>query len=169
MDQTLETEGELRTATGAAARMKLWQMIEYVPEQLLGQERVALAVGVRERVLAGRRGGANCRQGTGVQAQRITDVVEAEGMSELGVEQTHDMTPRTKRPCVGVHPGVAGQLRHEMVGNEIAELAQESETAARWLAGGLVLHGLLCGRSNRFKPTSISPHHQKSTKPMGLQ
>jgi len=90
-------------------------------------------------------------------------------MSQLGIEQTDDMTPRTKRPRLGVDPGVTGQLRHQMVGNQIAELPQECETTARWLGIGFVLHGLPCGRSSRLKPTSFSPQNPKPIHPVGLQ
>ena len=169
MDQALETEGELRSAAGTEARLQLLQMREHGPKQLLGQLRVPLAVGMGKRVLAGRRGRANRRQWSRMQVQRIRHIVETQGMGQLGIEQTHDVTPRTKRPRLGVHPGGSGQLRHQMVGNQIAELPQECETTARWLVGCGFMHGLPCGRSTHRKPTSFFQHHSKNAKPMGRQ
>ena len=169
MNQPLEAEGELRSAAGAEARMQLLQMIEHGPKQLFRQLRVAFTVGVGERVLAGRRGPTNRRQRPRMQVQRITDIVETQGVGQLGVEQTQDMTPRTKRPGVGVHPGGSGQLRHQMVGNQIAELPQECETTARWLVGCGFMHGLPCGRSTHRKPTSFFQRHLKTAKPVGRQ
>ena len=169
MNQALEAKGELRPAAGAEARMQLLQMLEHGPKQLFRQLRVPLAVGVGERVLAGRRGPTNRRQRSRMQVQRITDIVETQGVGQLGVEQTQNMTPRTKRPGVGVHPGGSGQLRYQMVGNQIAELSQECETTARWLVGCGFMHGLPCGRSTHRKPTSFFQRHIKTGKPVGRQ
>ena len=109
---------------------------------------------------------ANRRQGTRVQPQRIAHVVESQGVGQLGVEQADHMAPRPKRPGLGVYPGVPGQLRHEMSGNEIAELMQQRKIAARWLE---VLHGRPCGRSTYCKPTSSSTRYPKLTKAVGQQ
>ena len=84
----------------------------------------------------------------------------------MGVEEAYHMAPRAKRAGLGVCPGVPGQLRHEMSGNEIAELVQQREVAARWLG---VFHGLPCGRSTYRKPTSSSTRYSKLTKAVGQQ
>src|SRR5438445_3496951 len=169
MNQALEPEGEARATSSPKARMELLQMLEHRPEQRLGHFRIALPVGMRERVLAGRRCAANGRQRTGVQPQGIAHVVETQGVGELGVEQTHHMTPGAKGPRLDFHTGIARQLRHQMVGNQIAELVQEGEAAARWLVGCDFLHGLPCGRSTHRKPTSFFPHNPQTTKAMGRQ
>jgi len=131
------------------------QMLEHGSEQLFRHERVALTVGMRERVFAGGRGRANRRQRPRVQTERITNIVKTDGMRQLRIEQTDDMTPWTKRSALGVHSGVSCQLRHQMIGNQMAELSQECETTARWLGGCGFLHSLPCGRSIRLEPTSF--------------
>ena len=137
-------------------------MLQHRPEDFLGH----LPVGVGEGVLA-RRGGPRDRlQGTRVQPQRVANVVESQGVGQLGVEEVDHMAQRAKHAGLGVCPGVPGQLRHEMSGNEIAELVQQRELAARWLG---VLHGLPCGRSTYRKPTSSSTRYSKLTKAVGQQ
>ena len=109
---------------------------------------------------------ANRRQGTRVQPQRVATVVESKGVGQLGVEEAYHMTPRAKRAGLGVCPGVPGQMRHKMSGNEIAELLQQRKVAARWLG---VLHGRPSGRSTYCKPTSSSTRYPKLTKAVGQQ
>ena len=69
-------------------------MLEHRPEQRLGHFRVALPVGVRERILTRRGRPANRRQRPRVQPQGIAHVIETQGVRELGVDQTDHMTPR---------------------------------------------------------------------------
>ena len=64
--------------------------------------------------------------------QPITDVVETDGMGELGVDEAHQMTPRAEATRFLVHPGLPHQLGHHMGGNEIANLPQHSKLAAVW-------------------------------------
>lgn len=135
-------------------------MAEDRPEQVLGQLGGAFAVGGGEAVLAGAAGAAKGRERAGVQAQGVTDIVEAEGVRELGEDQTHDMTPRTEAAGLVGDAGVPGQLGHEVRRNQMAELAQEGETAARWLAERLVVHPRPCDRVPTRKPTLFtSPNH----------
>jgi hypothetical protein len=53
-----------------------------------------------------------------------------------------------------------------MVGNKIAELAEERELSPRWLALGLLFHPLPCGRVQTRKPTFS---YRSTRKPVGLQ
>lgn len=46
--------------------------------------------------LLGRSRAANGRERAGVETQSVTDIIEAQGMGEVGVEQAHDMTPGVK-------------------------------------------------------------------------
>jgi len=96
-----------------------------------------------------------------VQAQRITHIIEAQGVRELGVEQADHMTPRTKRARPSVHPGVSRQLWHKVIGNQVAELPQERKAAARWLADRLFFHPRPCGRVQTRKPTLF--YHPKTS------
>jgi hypothetical protein len=44
-----------------------------------------------------------------------------------------------------------------MVGNKVAELAQERELCRRWLALSLIFHTPPCGRGQTRKPTLFNP------------
>ena len=92
-----------------------------------------------------------------MQPQGITDIVEPDGMGQLGIEQAHDMTPGRKRAGTLNHASIPRQLGHQMRRNKIAELVQEREAAARWLVRCGFIHPLPCGRFTRGKPTLIYP------------
>jgi hypothetical protein len=164
VNEALEAEGQLRATPRAKAGMKLLEMVEHRPEQRLGHFRVTFPVGVREGVFAGRGRAADRRQRTRVQPQGVADVVKAEAVGELGVDQADDMAPRTKRAAPFLHRMFAGQLRHQMIGNQIAKLSQKRELCRRWLALSLVFHALPCGRVQTRKPTLSYP---STIKPVG--
>ena len=107
-------------------------MIECLPEELFGQGGRAFAIGVGEAVAAGRRCAANGRERPRVQTQTVADIVEADGVRELRKEQTDDVTPRFEGAGFFRRASVAGQLRHQMSGNEIAELPEDGERGAGW-------------------------------------
>ena len=99
---------------------------------------------------------------TGVQAQGVADIIKTEGVGELGEDQAHDMTPRCESAGFFCDAGVAGQLRDQVCGNQIAELAQEGETAARWFADRLFFSSptLWPGSSPQANSFFTSPNHQ---------
>lgn len=162
MDGALEAEGKLGATAAPKAGMELLEMFEHPPEEVLGHLGWALPVGGGKAVLAGRAGPAQGRERTRVQPQGVADVVEAEGVGELGEDQAHHMTPRREGAGFFCDPGVPGQLGNEVRRNQIAELAQEGEAAARWLADRLFFHPRPCGRVQTCKPTLFftSPNHQ---------
>ena len=143
LDEPLETEGKTRTVVAAEGRLDRLQMFHHRPEKFFSHDRITGAVGVRERVLGRRCGPPQGRQRSGVQAQSVAHVVEAETVRDLGVEQADDVTPRTKRPGVFVHAGLPGQLRHQVRWNEVAKLAQQRKLAGRWLTLRFVFHPCL--------------------------
>lgn len=65
-----------------------------------------------------------------MQAQRVADVVEAEAVSELRVEQTDHMAPGTERARLIFHARPSCQLRRQMRWNEVAKLPQQGDLAA---------------------------------------
>jgi len=67
-----------------------------------------------------------------VQPQPVTDVVEPNGMGELGVDQADQMTPWAERPRFLVHAGLPRQPWHHVAGNEIANLPQYGKLAPAW-------------------------------------
>jgi len=153
MNEPFETEGELRAPVTAEAGLHSLQMFQHRPEEPLGHLRIASAVGVGKGVFGRRRGTPHRRQRTGVKSQRVTHVVEAEAVGDLGVEQADNMAPRTERAGLFSHAGFAGQARHQMWRNEVANLPQERELADGWLGCGFLFHALPCGRAQTRKPT----------------
>ena len=155
VDEAFETEGEARRAVTAKGGLQGLQMFQHRPEKLLGQFRIAGAVGVRECVFGRRRGPTQRRERAGVKPQGVAHVVETETVGDLGIKQAHDMTPRTERAGVLFHASLAGQFGNQMRRNEVAKLAQQRELAGRWLTLGLVFHALPCGRVQTGKPTFL--------------
>ena len=49
-----------------------------------------------------------------MKTQRVTPVVEAEAVGDLGVEQTDDVAPRAERAALIFDAGFARQTRHQM-------------------------------------------------------
>ena len=154
VDEPLETEGEARSWRWLAqAGCKVCKCSRTDQEELLGQFRIAGAIGVRECVFGWRRGSAQRRQRAGVKPQGVAHVVEPEAVGQLRVEKADDMAPRTERAGLIFHAGLTGQVRHPVRRNEAAKLAQERELAGGWLAGGFLFHALPCGRAQTRKPT----------------
>jgi len=165
MDHAFETEGKARTAIPAKTGVEFFQMAQDGVEEVLGHLGGAFAVGGGKRVLAGRGRAAHGRERSRVQPQGITDIVEADGVGQLGIEQAHDMAPRRERPGAFDDPSIPRQFGHQVCRNKIAELMQEREAAARWLVRCGFIHPLPCGRFTRRKPTLFYP---STRKPVGL-
>jgi hypothetical protein len=88
-----------------------------------------------------------------VQAQRITHIVEPDGVSQLRVEHRHDMTPRRKCSASTGNAGLSRQIWHEMGRNEVAELAKNAEIGFRWAGMNFVFHTLPHGRFKTPRPS----------------
>jgi hypothetical protein len=54
-------------------------------------------------------------------------------MGQLSETQRKHVTPRRAGERVILHASLAGQLRKQMTGNGVADLAQQSEPILRWL------------------------------------
>ena len=133
--------------------MALLQLLEHRPEQGLGPFRVALPIGVRKRVLAGRGRPTNRRQRPRVQPERIAHVIETQGVGELRIDQADHMTPGQEGAALFLDGMRAGQVRHQMIGNKIAELPQARKLSPRWLALRSFFPPPPCGRGQTRKPT----------------
>jgi hypothetical protein len=131
MDHPLEAKGKPRPPIPAKAGMKLFQMAEDGIEEVLGHLGGAFTVGGGERVLAGRGRPAHGRERSRVQPQSVADIVEADGVRELGIEQAHHMTPRREGSGAFNHASIPREFGHQVCRNKIAELVQEREAAAR--------------------------------------
>jgi hypothetical protein len=88
---------------------------------------------VRERVLARWRGSTNRRQRSGMQPQRIANIIETQCVGKLCLDQTGHMTPRTEGSTLFLHCMGTDQARDQMIGNQIAKLPQQRKLTGGWL------------------------------------
>ena len=135
-----EAPGPAAARPPIQGRTEAAQMSEHFPEQGLGQGGVAFLVGVREAVPARRGGPAQARERPGVQAQAVTDIVETDGVNELGIEQRHDMTPVTEGASELFRAEIAGQLGDEVGRNEMAKLPEHGQLGTGWRTLGFLFH-----------------------------
>ena len=118
------------------------QVLEDRPEEPFSQRSVAMLIGVGKIVAAGWSRSAQGRKQAAVEPQRVTDVVQTDGMSQLRKEHTHYVTPRTEGSCHGIHAGLARKFRNKMRRNQVAKLSQNSELGGGWF--GLFFFNHLC-------------------------
>ena len=126
LDGSPESVGQTPPAPALAeARGDLLQMPEHVPKKLFGHPVVAHFVGMAERVLGRRSRPADGAERTGLQTQRVADVIETQGMRHLRINHRHHLTPATEgaRPTLG--PAGSRQLRHQMRRNKLANLPED--------------------------------------------
>jgi len=133
MDDAPEAPGHsLAPVAAGKTGLESLQMVEHRPENLFRQAGVSFLVGVREIIAAGRSGRPQRHKQTTVQSQPVADVVEANGMGKLRINQADQMAPRTEGARFLVHAGLPRQLRNQMRWNQIANLPQYGKLTAAW-------------------------------------
>jgi hypothetical protein len=133
MNDAPKTPGQsFTTASYGKSRRKLLQVIKHRPEQSFGQSSVAALIGVGKIVTTRSACPAQGRKRAAVKPQRVTDVVQTDGMSQLRKEHTHYVTPRAEGSCHGIHAGLSRKFRNQMRWNQIAKLSQNSEFGGGW-------------------------------------
>jgi hypothetical protein len=81
----------------------------------------------------------------------VTDIVESDAMSHLGVAERDNMAPLVIGASLLIHSGLPGQLGYQVAGNIVAKLAENGEFGGGWKF--YVFHDLPCGRfSSNFQP-----------------
>jgi hypothetical protein len=73
-----------------------------------------------------------------VKSQRVTDVVQTDGVSQLREQHADHVTPCTEGSRHEIPAGLARKLRDQMVWNQIAKLPQNSELGDGWF--GISFH-----------------------------
>ena len=107
-------------------------MIEHRPEQPFSQRSIPALIGVGKIVAARRARPAQSRKRPAVQPQRVADVVQTDGVSQLRKQHTHYVTPRAEGSRHGIHAGLARKFRNQMRWNQIAKLPQNGEFGDGW-------------------------------------
>ena len=107
-------------------------MFVHRPEQFLGQDRVAHFVGVRQIVTCRRGRTPDGRQRSGVELQRVADIVEPDAMGHLRVAKTDDVAPLIEGASLLIVARLPSQLRHQVVGNIVAKLTDNAEFERGW-------------------------------------
>ncbi len=124
------------------ARRLIHQVRHDLPVQGLGHPAVAHPVGMAQVVAARRRRAANAGERPGVHAQRVTDVVEPDGVRHLREDQRDHVAPRRERPALGIHAVFFGQARDQMPRNQVAQLLEDGIRMARWNVVVVFFHTL---------------------------
>jgi hypothetical protein len=154
MNDTPKTPGQsFATASCGKSRRKFLQVIKHRPEQPFSQRSVAMFIGMGKIVTARRSRPAQGRKRTAVQPQRVTDIVQTDGVSQLRKEHTYYVTPCTEGSRHGIHACLARKFRNQVRRNKFAELSENSEFAGGWF--GVSFHHLcrvtkLKSHSNHF-------------------
>jgi len=85
------------------------------------------------QIISTRRHGApDRRQCSTIHPQSVTDIIQADRMRQLGINQGGNMTPRSERPALFIHPIFFSQLVNQMRRNKIAYLLKHSVFFHRW-------------------------------------
>ena len=75
-----------------------------------------------------------------MEPQTVTDIIETDGVDELGIEQRHDVTPVTASAGQLFRPQIAGQLGDQMGRNVMAKLPQDGQLGTGWRTWGFLFH-----------------------------
>jgi len=136
-------------ATLAEAGALLLQMFEHRPEHLLGQARRAALVGIGKIIAARRRGSTHRGKWTRMQPQTVADIVEPQRARQLREEQRSHMAPRAEGATKPLHPGLARQLRRQVIRYQIANLPKNAELMTDWRGARSFFHTRPRGRYSR--------------------
>ena len=93
---------------------------------------VTTLIGVRKIVTAWSRRSAQSRKRPAVQPQRVTDIIEANGVGQLRKKHAHHVTPWTEGPRHGIYTGITRKFRNQMRRNQIANLSENAEFGCGW-------------------------------------
>src|SRR5664280_311095 len=157
VNRHLETKGWPSAPSCGKSRRLLTQVTHHPPKELLGHLGWALSVGVRKSVAARRRCPTNAGQRPRVQLQRITQIIQADAMAQLPVEQAHDMAPGVERPRLILRSRDPGNLGYFMHRNVIANLPQDVDLGAGWNPFELIHPCRVAGANKKFQPIFSNP------------
>lgn len=124
------------------------QNLKHLPVQRFRHQTRPFPVRMTQRVLRGGCGPSYRCQHRLVHAQPVTHIVQTHRVSQLGVQQTHHMTPRRKPPAPRLYPVQLRQPVHQMRRNQVAYLSQYRVRKTRWTEWLFLFHPYrVAGRS----------------------
>src|SRR6516165_6520643 len=133
MNNAPETTSQPFTSSSyAKSRRKLLQVLEHRPEQPFSQRSVATLIGMGKVVATRSSGSAQGRKRAAMQSQRVTDVIQADSVSQLRKQHADHVAPCTERSRHGIHTDLARKFRNQMRRNEIAKLPKNAEFGCGW-------------------------------------
>lgn len=144
----------LALASGGEVRAGVLKMNEGGPEQSFDEGGVTLLVGVGERV-ARRRGDAETGERRRLEPQPIAEIVEADGVGELGEEHRGEMAGNAEGAGLRIDARFAGVAADEMARNEIEDLLEDDHIGAGWCC--FVHTPLPSGRDLNSTPARFHP------------
>ncbi len=157
MDGYLEAEGRSPAPPRHESRRLFAQVAHHLPKQLLGHLRGPFPVGVGKSVAARCRRTPNTRQRSRVQLEGITQVIQADAMAQLRIAQAHHVAPRCERARLILRPGGPRNFGDQVLGNKIANLAQDAELGAGWGYFEFIHPCRVAGAHKKFQPIFSNP------------
>ena len=157
MNGQLEAESRSPAPSRHESRRLFAQVFHHLPKQLLGHLGRPFPVGVGKSVAARGRRTAKARQRSRVQLQRITQVIESDAVGrQLRAAQAHHMAPGCERARLILRPGCPRNFGDQVLGNKIANLAEDAELGACWVER-FIFHPCLVAGSKR-RPNTFLTH-----------
>lgn len=157
MNGHLEAKGWSPTPPRYESRRLFAQVAQHLPKQLLRHLGGPFPVGMGKSVAAGCRCPANARQRPGVQLQGITQIIQADAMSQLGIGQTHHMAPGLEGARLILHPGCPRNFGNQMLRNIIANLTQDAALGPGWRHFEFIHPCRVAGERKKFQPILSNP------------
>lgn len=124
MNSPFESSGNTLVTYAETSGHHAIKMGKSSPEKFLHHIAVASFVSMRERIARGGDCTTKASQPTGMNAQSVTGIVQPDGMSKLGKEQTDNVAPWRESPRLLVDAMLAGEFGNEIRRNELAELSR---------------------------------------------
>ena len=130
-DLALEPKDEARMlAVLGESRTDALQVVQHLPVQRLGHRRIARTVGVGERVASWRCRPPNPQELRLMHHQRVADVIQAQGVRDMPIEQREHVACRRKSPSVDLE--LPAELGNHVRRNLVANLPEHGMLTLRW-------------------------------------
>lgn len=132
MDGFPEPPRDALVAQAETSGHTVLEMGEGLPEKILHHVAVAVCIGMGEGVAGRRHGPAKAAEPARMNAQAVTDIIESEGVGELGEKQAHDMTPWREGAGFLVDAVLCCEPCNEKRRNLLAELGEHRQLGLGW-------------------------------------